>query len=241
MENKPEVIRQQMQQTRTSLSEKLEELECRVKDTVCNATSAVNETISTVKGAVDETVTTVKEAVGSSACAVKETLGDTMHSVREGLDVEVQVQRHPWTMLGGAVAAGYIGGKLLQRLNEPARGGMPGYTAPTHLPGADWAAPSQQAGPKAARETNGRAAEQTAASHAPGWADTMLAPLKPELENLKGIAVGALFNFLKGMIRQHTPPALDRPLEEAVDRLTTRFGGRRLEGSIMDEPQDAFR
>src|SRR5262249_34514997 len=97
MDDSPEVIRQQMEETRASLSEKLETLEQQVVGTVKDARAAVNETVETVKGAVHDTVETVKETV----------------------DVRRQVERHPWAMLGGSIVLGYLGGRLYERLEAP--------------------------------------------------------------------------------------------------------------------------
>jgi ElaB/YqjD/DUF883 family membrane-anchored ribosome-binding protein len=103
-DEQPEVIRQQMDQTRASLTEKVEALENQVVGTVHNATTAVSETVDNVKQAVQDTVETVKE-----------TVTNTVEGVKEALDVTQQTQRHPWGMAGGAVAAGFITGFFLFR------------------------------------------------------------------------------------------------------------------------------
>jgi len=104
MDNEPEreVIRQQMEETRAALTDKLETLEHQVVDTVQGATTAVQETVATVKDAVQETVETVKGSVQ-----------ETVETVKETFDLNRQVDRHPWLMFGGAVAVGYLGGRLL--------------------------------------------------------------------------------------------------------------------------------
>jgi hypothetical protein len=87
---RPEVIRQQMEDTRTSLAEKLETLEQKVSTTVQEATSAVTDTVETVK-----------ETVETSVEAVKDTL-----------NLRLQTERHPWEMVGGSFALGVLGGWL---------------------------------------------------------------------------------------------------------------------------------
>jgi phosphate uptake regulator len=74
MDDSPEVIRLQMEETRASLSEKLETLEQQVVGTVQDARAAVTDTVETVKEAVHETVETVKDT----------------------FDIGAQMQRHPW-------------------------------------------------------------------------------------------------------------------------------------------------
>jgi len=95
MENE-ELIRQDMERTRESLTEKLETLENKVIHSVQQATSAVTDTVTNVKESMHEGVEKVKDAV----------------------DVRAHVDRHPWLMMGGAVMAGYALGTLLSRSEE---------------------------------------------------------------------------------------------------------------------------
>jgi ElaB/YqjD/DUF883 family membrane-anchored ribosome-binding protein len=103
MDNEPEdVIKHQMLETRQSLAEKLETLEQQVVGTVQSATTAVTDTVETVKEAVQQTVETAKASVRETVDAVKETF-----------DVTEQVRKHPWIMVGGSVALGYVAGRFL--------------------------------------------------------------------------------------------------------------------------------
>src|SRR2546423_4651080 len=102
MDDKTEVIRHNIEETHNALSDKLETLEHTVVDTVQGPTTAVAETVGTVKEAVQETVEQVKETVQS-----------TVEKVKETFDLRLQVERHPWLMLGGSVGVGYLAGTLL--------------------------------------------------------------------------------------------------------------------------------
>lgn len=93
MDNTPEVTRSQMEGTRAALSEKLETLEQRMVATVHGAADAVAQTVDNVKDAVHETVDNVKGT----------------------FDLRRQVERHPWAMVGGSIALGFVGGMLLHR------------------------------------------------------------------------------------------------------------------------------
>jgi ElaB/YqjD/DUF883 family membrane-anchored ribosome-binding protein len=97
-----EAIKQEMQETRASLTEKLETLEQKVVGTVENATTAVTETVDTIKETVHDTVQTVQEGVQGG-----------VESVKDLFDVPAHVQRRPWLMVGGSVAVGYCIGTLL--------------------------------------------------------------------------------------------------------------------------------
>ncbi len=93
MDSEPEVTRADMDETRAALSEKLETLEHQVVDTVQGASNAVADTVESVKDAVHDTVVNVKDA----------------------LNLHLQVKRHPWGVLAGSIALGYLLGYLLFR------------------------------------------------------------------------------------------------------------------------------
>jgi ElaB/YqjD/DUF883 family membrane-anchored ribosome-binding protein len=104
MDDTSAVIREQMEETKTQLSEKLESLEQQVADTVQSTGNAVNATVETVQETIDSVTTTVKIAV---------------QSVVNAFDIRRQVERHPWVVMGGAVALGYLARELLMRPDQP--------------------------------------------------------------------------------------------------------------------------
>jgi len=106
MDPQPDVIRHQIDETRSSLTEKLETLEAEVKGTVQSA----RETVETAKESVQETISNVKRT----------------------FDIPYQVDRHPWAMLGlsfvsGIVAGALVGGRvsterrIARRMSEASR------------------------------------------------------------------------------------------------------------------------
>src|SRR5207248_9142807 len=103
-DQEPDMIRRQMEAQRAALAAKLETLETKIVDTVEGAREAVQETVQSVKEGVRDSVDTVKESVHSSVEAVKGTF-----------DIPLQVDRHPWIMVGGAVALGFTAGCLINR------------------------------------------------------------------------------------------------------------------------------
>ena len=98
MADPPAIIRQQMDETRPQLSEKLETLEHQVTETVQSTGTAVNATV----GAVQETVETVTGAVQ-----------DAVQSVSNAFDLKRQIHQHPWLVIGGSVVVGYLAAELL--------------------------------------------------------------------------------------------------------------------------------
>jgi hypothetical protein len=121
----PEVIRKQMEETRSQISEKLEILETQINDTVQSTTTAVNETVGAVKDTVESVTGTVQ---------------DTVQSVGEVLDLRLQAERHPWLVFGGSIAVGYLAsGYLFDRRSRvpaqwPANLPMPEGMAAASIP-----------------------------------------------------------------------------------------------------------
>jgi len=207
MDNESEVIRHQMEETRTALQDKLETLEQQVKERVQNATEAVNETVSTVKEAVQDTVGTVKDSVH-----------DTVESVKDTFDLRQQVERRPWTMFCGAAIVGFLGARLLQR--SGASSSAPPATRPTRT------VPAPRAYEEATRPPSPSAPSRS-------WLDVFTQEYGDELKMVKGLAISTLGGLLGEMATQSAPPALKQQIKEVVDSVTTKLGGHPLEGSLL--------
>jgi len=243
------MIRQEMQQTRTALTEKLEALEQRMLDTVQTTTQAiqgtastVQETVNTVKGAIEDTVSSVRQTIQGTVCDVKQSFDGTVDSMKESLDPELQTQRHPWALVGGAVCAGYVSGLVVQRLTQP-NGPiqyLPSQNTPATLASEPWSEPRDTPTMAESAFTAPQAPERE-----PSWADSLTQSLRtnfePELEKLKGLAIGALFNVAKGFLKSYVPRNIEPQVVEMVDSVTRKMGGRPLQGSIMEEYQNTFR
>src|SRR5262249_12999011 len=195
MENEAELIRQQMVETRTALSEKLETLEEEVPARIKGTTESVAETVETVKEAVQDTVHTVKD-----------TVENTVETVKETFDVTRQVERHPWMMFGGAVLLGFVGGRLLARAGAPTTGrdGLPynPYAPPREPEAAGYRPPTAE----------------------PGLGGKVFESFKPALTKLGGLAIGATAGLVGEMIRDSAPEPLRPKLNEVIDDITVALG-----------------
>lgn len=211
----PEAIRQQMDATRGSLSEKLEVLEQKVASTVEQATSAVTETVATVK-----------ESVQASAFAVKESVQASVDTVAETFDLNRQVQRHPWAMLGGSVALGFLGGWMLggERGNGARGSSSDSMAGSTPLPAQ---------APRVNRVFAPAPEESPAAPPKPSWLAQMTASLAPEIEKLKGLAVGTLGGVARDLVTEWAPANLRGQLAGVMDDLTTKLGGEPISGPVL--------
>jgi len=208
------VIRQQMEETRTALTQKLETLEEKVVSTVQGATSAVTDTVENVKEAVEETVTTVKD-----------TVQDTVETVRDSLDVERHVQRRPWLMFGGSVLLGFVAGQLLHsggRRRYRPRGERP-YSGSTPAPAMSVSTPAAAA-----------AASAAPPAEEPGLLSSLAEQFQPEIAKLKGLAIGTALGAVRDIARELVPDQMKAQVADMVNNVTVKLGGEPIQGSVLD-------
>jgi len=180
------MIRQQMVDTRSQLSEKLESLEHQVSRTVQSTGTAVNATV----GAVQETVDSVKGAVHDAA-----------QSVSNAFDLRRQVGRHPWLCVGGSVVLGYLAVEFLtgsgKKSNQPLRTAFP--TALT----TDKSNHGNAAGPANGKQTAGSAA--TASDLASAYESGLK---RSSWDQLRSVAIGALIAVVQGVASRAIPEVM---------------------------------
>jgi len=206
-EQDTDVIRQQIDETRSSLTAKLEAFEDQVVGTVQGARESMEETIESVKDSVQETI-----------CTVKQSVQETVSSVKETFDIPLQVRRHPWPMVGGSLIAGLVAGLMLG--NSRRRQRMPMDRLSSHgQPMLEPARPPVQA-------SNGHAAEP----HEPGVMDQF----REEIDAVKGLAIGLAMGLVRDVIKENVPQLSDQ-LGEVVDNITTKLGGQPVRGPVLQE------
>jgi hypothetical protein len=225
------MIRRDIEQTRSALTEKLESLEQEVMGTVRGARSAVTETIEAVKGTVENVKGSVEGAV---------------ESVKEQLDVKRQFRRHPWTMFGLSVGTGFVVGAYLpspsalrQRASRttPSSGTMfagPEYQAEaterrqTPAEGRMFAEPAYQAECTERRQ---------AASSERSFLGGLVHQLQPEWQQFKGLAIGAALGVVRDALHGTLPPSLKPKVEALIHNVTRRVGGETIEGPILSSEE----
>jgi gas vesicle protein len=218
MDEHSEVIRKQMEETRSSLGEKLEALETQVTDTVQATTSAVSDTVEAVKDTVENVTESVKDTVQSVS-----------ESVSETFDFRGHVERHPWIVFGGSVLAGCMTAYLLTPSSSRKKEQRD-----------TWASQPQR---EESAKTNGAyppesQAGESLASSATSWLGGQSGWLGEQLNQLKGLALGTLMGTIRDMATQSLPDALGHRVGEEVDRFTTSMGAEPIHGSVLPEKQD---
>jgi len=223
MDIEPEVARQQMEDTRASLTEKLGTLEQHVVDTVQGATSAVTDTVENVKDAVHETVENVKDT----------------------LNLRLQVRRHPWGMMVGSVALGCLGGYLLYRRGRtrPTTNGWRSQPASPHSPPISMHSNGIVKEPRSAERGPGKMPVPEAAHgpSEPGWLSGATNQFGPEITRLKEMAIGMVLGVVRDMVTQSVSEPMKSELVKVMDSITAKLGGEPTRGPESKEDAGAPR
>jgi ElaB/YqjD/DUF883 family membrane-anchored ribosome-binding protein len=254
MADQPEVIQHELEQTRHSLAEKLEQIGEKISgtvETVTETVSNVTETVSNVTEAVEGTVQKMGDAVSGTVESVKETVenvgekaAETVESVRHAFNLSEQVQNHPWACFGGSVLLGFIGGKLAGGLFSSRT-----HEAESFVSGQGYydraAAPEQGSymptGDGWSRDhgTSPQAADTSSSSSSTGltgsWLSGLMQQFGPEIDKLKGLALGTLFGVARDMVSQSLPETLKDQVTHLFNDFTEKAGGNPIEGSVLGE------
>jgi len=210
MDQEPDVIRQHIDETRSSLTEKLETLEGQVRGTVQDAKATVEDTIENVKATVQDTVASVKKT----------------------FDLRYQTEQHPWAMVGGSVVAGYVLGTLA----TPPRG----YHRSSGGTRQDYSTSSRSQGFSEFRPNGASAASAASATPAsspsakPSFLGQVLNQFHDEIEQVKGLAVGAAVGLLRDYVKQTLPPSLSAQVDHVMNSATSKLGGHPVSGPVME-------
>lgn len=207
----PEEIRHEIDETRSSLTQKLETLEDQVRDTVHGAKETVEETIENVKYTVQ----------------------DTVEAVKRTFDLSYQTQQHPWAMFGGSVATGFLVGTFFPNVTG---GGSSSHASGSMLGALGGTASSGNG----SQGTSVRGAEAYHASSEPGWFGTLLHRFDREIGQLKEVAIGAAAGLLRDWLKQSLPPALAPQVADLIDSATTKLGGRPVPGPVVENLSNPF-
>jgi ElaB/YqjD/DUF883 family membrane-anchored ribosome-binding protein len=200
MNQEPDEIREQIEDTRSALTAKLETLEQGVKETVSEAKAAVNDTIENVKETVKGTVDTVKDS----------------------LDIRTYVQEYPWPMLAGSVVFGWALGCIFPR-STSGNGDKISHMASNGTPMEARSRFESTVEDKMPVSHNG---------HKTGLG-SVVEKFRPEIDELEGIAIGALGALIRDLIKQATAEPLAEQLEDVANRVTEKLGGHVIKEPLL--------
>jgi ElaB/YqjD/DUF883 family membrane-anchored ribosome-binding protein len=175
---------------------------------------ALTAKLETLEQKVVDSVSAVTQTVAS----VQEKVHEGVESVKGAVDVKAHVDRHPWLMLGGAVLGGFVLGDLLLATRRKAP--EPRFTL-TPTPAPDRV---QENG----RQQNGQQAAE------PNGGSNWLHGFEPEIQHLKGLALGAALGTVREMLTAEVPPHMAAQLRDIIDAVTKKAGGDPLPSSDWD-------
>jgi len=204
-EQEPEELRQQIDDTRSSITEKLEALE-----------GQVTGTVESVKESVEETIAQVKESVQDTVSSVKDSVSDTVDTVKDTLNLSLQTRKHPWGMLGGALVAGFVSGALIGETRRRRSSRMPVERLE-----------SQGETPRATFR------EEVREVRAPVEKGPTFGRFQSEVDQLKGLALGYLFGAIRDVIQESAPQLADQ-VGTMMDSITTKLGGKPIPGPVLE-------
>ena len=215
----PELIEREMEQTRASLTEKVSALEQQVVGTIHGASHAVTSTVESVKTAVQETLHSVKDTVQDSVHSVTDTMKTTF-------DLPEHTRNHPWAMVGGATALGFVTGLLLFGRRESsimAQGSWEGTGAVQTEPSGDGR--SFLSHPTAHRES--------APMRRPGWVDELVDRIGREALKLGELALATATTSLRQTVETELPKLIGDGLPRLIG---TEQTGRPTTGYASSSP-----
>jgi ElaB/YqjD/DUF883 family membrane-anchored ribosome-binding protein len=191
---------QDIDTTRSAMTEKLEMLGEQVRETVEGAQASVEKMVENVRDTVDTTVATVKQTVEGAQASVegivenvKETVGETVEAVQRTFDLHHQMEQHPWLLFGGATMVGY----LLGSGGSGSRTSAAGSTTDTRVsPASPIPAPPSES-PTSSKPQQGTGSGDL------GW-------FTDEIAAIKSAAVGAVMSTVWGMVKQALPSSPPR-------------------------------
>jgi ElaB/YqjD/DUF883 family membrane-anchored ribosome-binding protein len=213
-----EVIRGQMEETRASLADKIEALESQVRETVQSASDTVTSAVDGAKEVVSSVTEGAKEVV--------EKVTETVDTVKESLNVSRYVERYPWASMGVAVATGFVAAQLVPTFGSVARR-VSGAVYPVSTPATPSQAPT--AYQPQTRQEGG------------GWTESLTGMVKPAIGTLEGLAVGTLMSAIKSFVNRNLPQQWHGELTRVIDDVTTRLGGKVMQGNPLDELLGSFK
>ena len=208
-----ELIKQQMSQTRAALTEKLENLENKVVGTVNTTTDTVAQTVQEVGATVRETTQNIRATMQETTQNMRATVRETLSSVRDAFDVTRQMHEHPWLLFGGSVFAGFVGGRVLEGLEQGRLPSLPAPPAEQFLPSDSELRDNLEAQPPARRRSTF------------GFLKALTDTFAPEIDNLKRAAVGMAIGLVRDKLSESVPPHMREHVHDVMGRIATKLGG----------------
>jgi ElaB/YqjD/DUF883 family membrane-anchored ribosome-binding protein len=214
MEDQNDRILKEMEETRSSLTDKLEALENKVTEKVVQPVACAVERATDV--AVD-IVDTVKETVHN----VSEKVEETTQAVVSAFDLRKHTERHPWLVFGLAATTGCMVGSYVGRRAQRSMSAaeQASWSRPKHVRGTNGAAHHVEASPM-------RRAPKKAAPEHETW-------IREQMRHLGGLAISALMSTIRDLAKRTVPGPLGERIGAEVESMTTSLGAEPIRGDVV--------
>jgi len=177
---------------------------------------SLTEKLETLEKKLVDSVQGATSAVKETMSTVKETMHEGVETAKAAVDIPAHVEKQPWLMLGGSVLAGYILGTLLESRKRP-----DALPPPQSQPLKSSHQPTHGNGHSKREKRETPAAPQAKQE---GW----FAMLEPEVNHIKGLALGVALGTVREMLTEQVPPHLAGELRNVIDAVTKKVGGEPL-------------
>jgi hypothetical protein len=234
MENE-DLIREQMEETRSSMTDKLEKLENKVVQTVTGTTDAVTETVEAVKDTVKNTteaVTETVEQVKESVQATVQTVTGTVKGGIRGIKNLFTPSKHPWFCMGASVIGGFVVARMILPRRRP-RPEVQAMTAATHPIGAAAPTPVRSTA-QVTSHNGGHRGKERHAPPAKGFLQGIADQLHPELDKIKGMALGMLVETARDLVMRAVPAQWKGQVSSLFSGLAEKLHAAQPSGDHVD-------
>jgi ElaB/YqjD/DUF883 family membrane-anchored ribosome-binding protein len=180
-----------------------------IREQIEETRDSLTDKIEDLEEHVKESIHDVTHVMDHTADSVKSGLHERIVSVRRAFNLPHQVRARPWLTLSCAALAGAALGYVLTR---PREGRSHPSTQPFETGSSSPPLPAETA---RVAESNGK--------HEPGVLTRAIDSFRPELEQVKEVALGLAVDLTRDLIKQALAPAVSGDGDQVKDR-TTRKG-----------------
>jgi ElaB/YqjD/DUF883 family membrane-anchored ribosome-binding protein len=211
MEDKNQPIMNEMEETRTALSEKLEALEAKVAARV----EPVAEAVERATTAAADIVKGVKETVQD----VKATMASTVRSVTSVFNMREQTKQHPWLVFTLATSTGCVLGNLLtgRRARPVVHEAVAAQSPARHKHGGNG---------RHHRSPPNKLAITSESAESQSW-------FAEEARRLRSLALSTLMGAIRDLSVSAFSGELGDRIAAEIDRITVHLGGEPIHGHVL--------
>jgi len=198
----------------------------------------IRRNMERTRESITEKLDALEDRIVGSVEQASAAVTNTAASVKDAMDINTQIDRHPWLIFGGAMAAGLLAGHLLvSRRQDSAPRIM--ESRPESVPVPAPAPPTTPTPPQGRNATPMPAQENIRnppimpMQTAPPGSPDLLSLLEPEIVKAKELAIGVTLGIVREALIAEMPPQLASCAGDLINNVTQKLGGRPLENSAL--------